>query len=145
MRADRRVEPLPEEESAAALASTSTPADPERSRYLTMIRQALGRAVARLPARDRLRLGCYYAQGLTLAATGRLLHEHEATVSRQLAKTRRALREDVERQLRAEAGLTDAQIAQCFASVSEDPGPLDVGEMLGTSDERKKSETDRSP
>jgi len=138
LRAERRVEPLPEEESAAALASTSTPADPERSRYLTMIRQALGRAVARLPARDRLRLGCYYAQGLTLAATGRLLREHEATASRQLAKTRRALREDVERQLRAEAGLTDAQIAQCFASVSEDPGPLDVGEMLG--DSRSPSE-----
>jgi RNA polymerase sigma factor (sigma-70 family) len=145
LRAERRVEPLPEDESPAALASTSTPADPERSGYLTTIRQALGRAVARLPARDRLRLGCYYAQGLTLAATGRLLREHEATASRQLAKTRRAIREDVERQLRTEAGLTDAQIAQCFESVSEDPGPLDVGEMLGTSDARKKSEPDRSP
>ena len=144
LRAERRMEPLPEEESAAALASTSTPADPERSRYLTMIRQALGRAVARLPARDRLRLGCYYAQGLTLAATGRLLREHEATASRQLARTRRAIRDDVERQLRAEDGLTDLQIAQCFESVSEDPGPLDVGEMLGTSDERKKSGPDRS-
>jgi len=138
LRAERRVEPLPEEQSPATLASTSTPADPERSRYLTMIQQALGRAVARLPARDRLRLGCYYAQGLTLAATGRLLREHEATASRQLAKTRRAIRDDVERQLRAEAGLTDAQIAQCFESVSEDPGPLDVGEMLG--DSRSPSE-----
>jgi RNA polymerase sigma-70 factor len=138
LRAERRVEPLPEEESPAALASPSTSADPERPRYLTLIRQALGQAVACLPARDRLRLGCYYAQGLTLAATGRLLREHEATVSRQLARTRRAIREDVERQLRAEAGLTDAQIAQCFESVAEDPGPLDVGEMLG--DSRSPSE-----
>ena len=85
-----------------------------------------------------------HLQGLTLAATGRLLREHEATASRHLARTRRAIREDVEHQLRTEAGLTDAQIAQCFESVSEDPGPLDVGEMLGTSDERKKSGPDRS-
>jgi len=131
LRVERRVEPLPDDESAAALASPSTVADPDRSRYVGLIRQALGRAVSRLAARDRLRLGCYYAQGLTLAQTGRLLGEHEATASRQLAKTRRAIREDVEHELRVEAGLNDAEIAQCFESVVEDAGPLDVREMLG--------------
>ena len=83
-------------------------------------------------------------QELTLAETGRLLLEHEATVSRQLARTRRAIREDVERQLRAEAGMSEPQIAQCFHTVMEDPGPLDVGEMLDVG-ERKESEPDRSP
>ena len=107
--------------------------------------QALGRALAGLDDRDRLRLNFYYVQELTLAETGRLLKEHEATVSRQRARTRRVIREHVEQRLRDEGKLGDAQIAQCFESVSEDPGPLDVSEMLGTSDERKKSETDRSP
>ncbi len=100
--------------------------------------------MARLDPRDRLRLGCYYAQELTLAETGRLLLEHEATVSRQLARTRRAIREDVERQLRAEAGMSEPQIAQCFHSVMEDPGPLDVREMLDVGGERKESGPDRS-
>src|SRR5712691_290435 len=144
LRVERRLEALPEEESTAAIASASTAPDPDRSRCLTAIRHALGQAVARLDPRDRLRLGCYYAQELKLAEKGRLLLEHEATVSRQLARTRRAIREDVERQLRAEAGMSEPQIAQCFHSVMEDPGPLDLGEMLDVG-ERKESEPDRSP
>src|SRR5947208_3010989 len=109
LRAERRLEPLPEEESTAAIASPSTAPDPDRSRYLTAIRRALGQAVARLEPRDRLRLGCYYAQELTLAETGRLLLEHEATVSRHLARTRRAIREDVQRQLRTACGIGGAR------------------------------------
>ena len=69
-------------------------------------------------------------QELTLAETGRLLKEHEATVSRHLARARRAIRHDVERQLREEAGLTGDQIAACFASVAEDPGPLDLKKVI---------------
>ena len=98
------------------------------------------RAVDRLDSRGRLRLGCYYVQELTLAEIGRLVGEHEATVSRQLARTRRALREDVERQLRVDHGLSEAQVAECFAAASEDAGPLDLGQLLG----RKKREPDRS-
>ena len=79
---------------------------------------------------DRLRLGCYYVQELTLAETGRLLKESEATASRQLARTRRAIRADVERQLRGEAGLTGDQIDACFASVADDPGPLDLKKVI---------------
>ena len=58
-------------------------------------------AMARLEPRDRLRLGCYYAQQLTLAQTGKLLKEHEATTSRQLARTRKRIRGGVEQDLRA--------------------------------------------
>ena len=98
---------------------------------------------------DRLRLACYYVQDLTLAETGRLLKEHEATASRQLARTRRDLRKNVERQLREESGLSDAQVTECFASASVDAGPLDLRLMLGdqvTGDSavRKKSAPDRS-
>jgi DNA-directed RNA polymerase specialized sigma subunit len=109
-----------------------------------MVQEALTRALADLPARDRLRLACYYAQDLTLAQTARLLGEHEATSSRQLNRTRRALREDVEQQLRVEQRLTEAEISQCFASVADDPGPLNLGSMLSGESERKESVLDRS-
>jgi RNA polymerase sigma-70 factor (ECF subfamily) len=150
LRAQRRVESLPDEESPAAIASRPVPADPDRPRYVGLIAQALGRAVSRLDARDRLRLGCYYAQEMKLAQIGRLLSEHEATVSRHLARTRRRLREDVEHQLRSEAGLTDIQMTECFESVMGDAGPIDLSETLGLSEvlgaggERKGSGRGRS-
>jgi len=142
LRAERRLEPLPDEERAvggavggavdrAGLGSIRrAPPDPDRSRYLALMRKALGRAVARLTSRDRLRLGSYYVQELTLAETGRVLKEHEATVSRHLARTRRAIRDDVERQLRHEAGLKDDQLAACFLSVADDPGPIDLKKVI---------------
>ena len=108
------------------------------------MQKAIGDAVARLPPRDRLRLGCYYAQQLTLLQIGRMLKEHEATVSRQLAKTRKAIREDVERALRTDAGLNSEQIARCFELALEDAGPLDLDPMFAAADERKESGADRS-
>lgn len=153
LRTNRRLEALPEEDSPAALPAHSPSTDPDRNRYLSLMRKALGRAVADLAARDRLRLACYYAQELTLAQTGRMLGEHEATSSRQLARTRGAIRDAVERHLRTEDGLTDAQIAQCFECVAEDAGPLDLGEILdggsrgskgSRSSASKKSAPDRS-
>lgn len=146
VRSQRRFDPLPDEESTqtqAAGPALASP-DPDRPRFLALIREALGRAVAQLGARDRLRLGCYYAQELTLAQTGRLLQEHEATVSRQLARTRRAIRQTVEDDLRAGAGLKDEEVARCFECAVEDAGPLDLGEMLGEAGERKDSAPDRS-
>jgi len=73
-------------------------------------------------------------QDLTLAQAGRLLQEHEATVSRQLARTRRAIRGEVERMLCDEAGFDAAQIAECFSAVAADPGPLDLTRLFGGSD-----------
>jgi RNA polymerase sigma factor (sigma-70 family) len=126
VRVERRAEPLPEEEPPAR----SEEPDPDRARYVALVRQALVCAVALLTARDRLRLSCYYLQELTLAETGRIMKESEATSSRQLARTRVAIRRDVERQLRDEAHLSDDQIAACFASVADDPGPLDLKQVI---------------
>ena len=89
--------------------------DPDRDRYLALIHKALGEAVANLDARARLRIRYYYVQGLTLAETGRLLGEHEASVSRHLSAARKAIRRDVERRL-SESGLAREEITQCFAS-----------------------------
>jgi RNA polymerase sigma-70 factor (ECF subfamily) len=127
LRVQRKMEPLADDESAARDAE---PPDPDRSRYVALVREALGRAVSRLASRDRLRLGCYYVQELTLAQAGRALGESEATVSRQLARTRRTIRDDVERQLRDIERLSDDQIVACFASVADDPGPLDLNQVI---------------
>lgn len=126
LRTERRVEPLPDKE----VAGRSEEPDPHRARYAALVRQALERAIGRLPTRDRLRFGCYYVQELTLAQTGRVMNESEATSSRQLARARLEIRRDVERQLQDEAGLTGDQIAACFASVAEDPGPLDLKKAI---------------
>jgi RNA polymerase sigma factor (sigma-70 family) len=125
-RIQRKMESLPDDD---ALVRSEEP-DPERARYVTLVREALGRVVATLTARDRLRLGCYYVQELTLAQTGRVMNESEATSSRQLARTRKTIRREIERRLRDEARLTDRQIAECFASVADDPGPLDLKQVI---------------
>jgi RNA polymerase sigma-70 factor, ECF subfamily len=137
VRTARRLEALPDEESLDAIPARSPVIEPDRHRYLTMVQDALTRAIANLQPRDRFRLACYYAQEMTLAQTARLVGEHEATTSRQLNRTRRAIREDVEQQLRLEQRLTEPEITQCFASVADDPGPLNLGSMLEP--ERKES------
>jgi len=126
VRVQRRVEPLPDDD----LPGRDEDPDPDRARYIALLRRALERAVAGLTDRDRLRLGCYYVQELTLAETGRVMKESEATASRQLARVRVAIRREVETQLRVEARLSDDEIAACFASVANDPGPLDLKQVI---------------
>lgn len=137
----RRHQPLPEEDTAAAIAAPSQHAAPERPRFVAAMQSVLGAAIAALPPRDRLRLRCYYAQEMTLAQIGRVTREHEATVSRQLGRTRRELRVALERRLRIDHGFTDAEIRDCISSVAGDAGTLDLSRLL---DARKKDDVDRS-
>ncbi len=139
IRAIRRTDPLPDDESSRPIGASPAPAEPGRTRYAAAMQAALAAALAGLAPRDRLRLACYYARELTLAQTGRVLGEHEATVSRHLARTRKALRIDLERRLREDAGLSEADVAACVASMSEDAGPLDLRPMLGGGPDRKES------
>jgi RNA polymerase sigma-70 factor (ECF subfamily) len=131
LRAGSRLDPLPDDDSTMIGQTSSGAPDPERPRFVAVMRDALAAAVAALTPRDRLRLGCYYAQDLTLAAIGRLLGEHEATVSRHLTRTRRTIREAVERSLRQQHGLDDPALAECFRSVVDDAGPLNLADMIG--------------
>jgi RNA polymerase sigma-70 factor, ECF subfamily len=140
VRAGRRLEPLADDGPAKAGPYAALD-EPDDCREL--IGNALTHAISELPSRDRLRLACYYAQELTLAETGKLLGEHEASCSRHLARTRRALRGEIERQLREQHALSKAEIADCFASVSQDPGELDLRQLLRIED-RKESRDDRS-
>jgi len=144
VRSVRKLDPLPADEAPDAIAAPARPVDLQRSRSLAAMRRAITAAVAALAPRDRLRLACYYAQSLTLAQIGRILEEHEATVSRQLTRARRAVRAGVEQQLRDAERMTDAEIAECFASVVDDPGSLDVASMLGADSGRKEVDPDRS-
>jgi RNA polymerase sigma-70 factor (ECF subfamily) len=139
VRVQKRTAQLSDEVAARSVVSSA--ADPECPRLVRALRHALAEAVSALDPRDRLRLSCYYVEQLTLAQTGRLLKEHEATVSRQLSRTREALRRTVERQLRSQ-GLNEPQVQRCFECATEDPGPLDLVELFaGTG---KETVPDRS-
>lgn len=144
IRAGRRHDPLPEETSPAAIAARPAAIDPDRARFAAAMRQALGLAIAALEPRDRLRLGCYYSQEMTLAQIGQLIGEHEASVSRHLARIRRAIREDVERQLRGDHRFSDREISECFASLTADAGSIDLRDWLDPGQGRKKSAAGRS-
>ena len=97
----------------SAVATESHP-DPDRDRYVAFFEQALHAALGTLEPRDSMRLGCYYTQELTLAETGRILGEHEATVSRKLARTRTRIRVHVELALTRAHGLSPAEIELCY-------------------------------
>jgi RNA polymerase sigma-70 factor len=134
IRATRRFTDLEDGETAAAVERAAPlsvpPLDPHRERYLRMLRSALRSALAALDPRDAQRLNLYYREDQTLAEIGRLLGEHESSVSRNLDRVRRSLRASVESFLRAgfaasngsgaETGLSDAQIALCFEYAAED-------------------------
>src|SRR5436309_12331287 len=54
IRAHRRVESLSDDETAAAIPVRTPPPDPDRARFLLLIKDALAAALLRLPPRDRL-------------------------------------------------------------------------------------------
>ncbi len=120
-------EPLPEELPARGAPAT------RRSGLRALCRHLAGRrsrrAMAQLAPRDRLRLGCYYAQQLTLAETGRLLKEHEATTSRQLARTRKGYSRGCREDLR-DRGLNDVRLRDVSSARTEDVGATNLDEML---------------
>jgi len=121
VRETRRFDPLPDDESSALAGASGGDPDVDRARYLALIQRALGSAIAGLDPRERLRLSLYYAQEMRLKAIGRVLGESEATASRKLERTRRTLREGVERRLRDQQRLTDAEVVLCFDYARTDP------------------------
>jgi RNA polymerase sigma-70 factor len=134
-----------EKEAPRELASRaeSVPADPHREKYLGRFDKALSAALTGLPPRDRMILACYYVDQLTLAEIGRLLGEHESTVSRQLERLRRALREKVTETLQsetpacngrpAEPPLDAAQVELAFEYAQGD-WPFDLSRALSPSE-----------
>jgi RNA polymerase sigma-70 factor (ECF subfamily) len=138
IRRARRTEPLEEGEAGKRAdgerqnslgnSAASSP-DPERNRYLAILQAVLTAALDALEPRDRLRLAYYYVEGLKLAEIGRLVGEHEATVSRKLERTRREIRKRVEGALRQEKKMSAAQLQLCYEYAREE-WPFDLTRAL---------------
>jgi len=114
-------------------------ADPERASHLAALQAALAAALGALDPRDRLRLAYYYLDDRTLAEIGRLLGEHEATVSRRLDRARRDVRGKVEAWLRDVKKWNGAQIRECL-ECARGEWPFDLSQHLkddASSAERK--------
>jgi RNA polymerase sigma factor (sigma-70 family) len=113
--------------------SATQPPDPDRDRFLAILQAALTVVLAALDSRDRARLAYYYVNDLTLAQIGRLMSEHEATVSRKLERTRRDVRKSVETLLRTERKLTQSQLLRCF-EYARSEWPFDLSATLSARD-----------
>src|SRR5580700_2562211 len=124
---------------ASRVKSVRAHPDPGRERYIGRFERALSTALASLAPRERMILACYYVDQLTLAEIGRMLREHESTVSRHLERMRRALRESVTQALQreipacngrpAEPALDTAQTELAFEYAVQD-WPFDLSAAL---------------
>jgi len=103
--------------------------DPERAHYVQMLGGALDLALKSLAPRDRMRLGYYYRHRLSLNEIGRLMNEHESTVSRQLARVRDTLKREIETALKTRGGLDQEQIRLCYDYAAGDL-PIDLARAL---------------
>ena len=110
--------------STVAVGHANSSSDPERQRFLAILQATLQAVLEALAPRERLRLAYYYADGLTLAQIGKLMGEHEATVSRKLERTRRDLRRQIDLALRKRK-LSDAQLRLCYDYAQEE-WPFDL-------------------
>ena len=144
IRAGRRFDELVENDAGDGrpmplLGPSVQPHDPHRERYTAFFTRALHTALEGLEPREKERLRLYYAEEKTLAEIGRLLGEHESSVSRHLERVRRDLRQSVEEFLRdgmaaanggaGQPGLSDAEIALCFEYSAGDI-PIDLEKLL---------------
>jgi RNA polymerase sigma-70 factor len=88
--------------------------DQERARYVRMLGDALDAALKTLTPQDRMRMAYYYRHELSLKEIGRLMGEHESSVSRKLKGTREQLKNAIELRLRDIELLSQAQIRLCY-------------------------------
>ena len=126
--------------------------DPHRQRYLSLFSRALNAALKSANPQDVERLRLYYTEGKKLAEIGRLLGEHESSASRHLDRVRGNLRNAVEQRLRlgspaedgaaAVAGLSDAEITQCFEYAAEG-APIDLDRLFRRRDPQGPSPATR--
>ena len=132
VRGSRRFEPLENAEAQESRSSqeSAEPHEPDHARMMEIFAAVLSAAIAALAGNDRLRLGYYYRDELTLRQIARAMDEHESTVSRKLDRTRRELRRNVERELRLTHQMSSEQIQLCYDRAPEDaPFKLDAGKL----------------
>ncbi len=116
IRSQSHFQPLDDHAEQTAISSddqTNAP-DSERARYVAMLGKALDAALKSLAPRDRMRMAYYYRHDLSLKEIGRVMNEHESTVSRRLARTRDFLKGEIERTLHEGDKLSRDQIRLCY-------------------------------
>jgi RNA polymerase sigma-70 factor, ECF subfamily len=113
LRATRRLTTFEDGEAETWPAPDPSPEE-QPGRLGGHVERALDGALAALPPRDRLRLAYYHADDMTLAAVGKLLGEHEATVSRKLQKTRDQLKAAIDAVLTTELRLGPDERRACY-------------------------------
>jgi len=145
VRSRARLRPLPDQDEPPSSrlrqgsVGQAVSIDPDHALLVPLVDRALRSAIESLPAKDRLRLRSYHAAGMTLAQIGKLTAEHEATVSRHLTRTRRAVREAAELWLRDRGSLNATQIRRALELAAADPGELDVQQIFDPPVDRKES------
>jgi RNA polymerase sigma-70 factor (ECF subfamily) len=131
MRSARRLVSVDDDDGAGTREPVTLAAgvEPDEADRMRAAADALSDALARLDAPSRLRLAYYYVHGLTLAETGRLFGEHEATASRKLEKARTVLRGLIEMSL-ATRGLGAADV-DSWGGVARQAWDAALAEALG--------------
>jgi len=89
----------------------------------TMLRDAFQEALSGQPAEERFVLAAYYLDDRTLAEIGKLLHVHEATISRRVKKSTQAIRKQVLKLLETK-GLSRSAAEEAMGT---DPRDLELG------------------
>jgi RNA polymerase sigma-70 factor (ECF subfamily) len=101
--------------------SSAVAVDPEPG-VLDSLRQAVKAALHDQPAEERFLLAAYYVDERTLAEIGKVLHVHEATISRRLKRTTDAVRKQLMRNLE-KGGMNRRAAAEALGT---DPRDLDL-------------------
>ena len=132
-RARQRAEAISEaaarEQPEAVSAAAADPPEPGHARYVEALAEAFATALAELKPRDRMRLNFYHVEENTLKEIGLIMGEHESSVSRRLARTRKQLRRRIEQVLRREKCLSEEQIRLCYDYALE-AWPADLSRAL---------------
>lgn len=102
-------------------------AESEReSANVEVLREAVQDALTSQPAEERFVLASYYLDGRTLAEIGRVLHVHEATISRRLKKATESIRKALLKKLER-SGLSRRAAQEALGT---DPRDLELGMNL---------------
>jgi len=133
VRGARRFEALYDAAASDPNSAPAEPSEPGHARMMEIFTAVLSAAIATLSGKDRMRLGYYYRDELTLREIARATGEHESTVSRNLERTRRELRDQVERDLRKTHRMSAEQIQLCYESASEH-APFKLGAVISPID-----------
>lgn len=131
-RAEAISEAVAREQPETVSAAAADPPEPGHARYVEALAEAFAMALAELKPRDRMRLNFYHVEENTLKEIGRIMGEHESSVSRRLARTRKQLRRRIEQLLRRENRLSEEQIRLCYDYAVE-AWPADLSRVLSGS------------